>query len=104
MKVNVPAALAMLRFDLPEDLCRLRPRTAGAYLDSLNFPPVARQRLLHVFAHSCFNPQADMSAADLLQMLHFYFTANYDGLVFDVADRAVLPGHLPARWARCWGD
>ena len=87
MKVNVPAALAMLRFDRPRTYAEFDERTAGAYLDSLNFPPLARQRLLHVFAHSCFNPQADMSAAELLQMLHFYFTANYDGLVFDVTSR-----------------
>jgi isorenieratene synthase len=87
IKVNVPAALAMLRFDRAQTYAEFDQRTAGAYLDALNFPPLARQRLLHVFAHSCFNPQADMSAAELLQMLHFYFTANHDGLVFDVADR-----------------
>ena len=87
MKVNVPAALAMLRFDRPQTYAQFDAQTAGAYLDSLNFPPLARQRLLHVFAHSCFNPQADMSAAELLQMLHFYFTANYDGLVFDIANQ-----------------
>jgi len=87
LKVNVPAALSMLRFDRERTYAEFDECTAGAYLDSLNFPPLARQRLLHVFAHSCFNPQADMSAAELLQMLHFYFTANYDGLVFDVADR-----------------
>lgn len=87
MKVNVPAALAMLRFDGEQTYAAFDSVTAGAYLDSLNFPALARQRLLHVFAHSCFNPQADMSAAELLQMLHFYFTANYDGLVFDIANR-----------------
>jgi isorenieratene synthase len=87
VKVNVPAALEMLRFDRATTYAGFDALTAGAYLDSLNFPPLARQRLLHVFAHSCFNPQADMSAAELLQMLHFYFTANHDGLVFDVADR-----------------
>jgi isorenieratene synthase len=87
MKVNVTAALEMLRFDGVQTYAGFDQTTAGAYLDSLNFPPLARQRLLHVFAHSCFNPQADMSAAELLQMLHFYFTANHDGLVFDVADR-----------------
>lgn len=92
MKVNVPAALAMLRFDFGQTYAAFDQVTAGAYLDSLNFPAVARQRLLHVFAHSCFNPQTDMSAADLLQMLHFYFTANYDGLVFDVADRPFSRG------------
>ena len=86
-KVNVPAAMAMLRFDFGQTYADFDHVTAGAYLDSLNFPPAARQRLLHVFAHSCFNPQHDMSAADLLQMLHFYFTANHDGLVFDVANR-----------------
>jgi len=92
MKVNVPAALAMLRFDFGQTYAAFDQITAGTYLDSLNFPPVARQRLLHVFAHSCFNPQADVSAAALLQMLHFYFTANYDGLVFDVADRPFSRG------------
>ena len=92
IKVNVPAAMAMLRFDRPQTYAEFDERTAGAYLDSLNFPPLARQRLLHVFAHSCFNPQADMSAAELLQMMHFYFTANYDGLVFDVADRPFSRG------------
>jgi isorenieratene synthase len=92
MQVNVPAALAMLRFDRPQTYAEFDQCTAGAYLDSLRFPPLARQRLLHVFAHSCFNPQADMSAAELLQMMHFYFTANYDGLVFDVADRPFSRG------------
>jgi isorenieratene synthase len=87
MKVNVPAAMEMLRFDRGHTYGQFDQQTAGAYLDSLRFPPLARQRLLHVFAHSCFNPQADMSAAELLQMMHFYFTANYDGLVFDVANR-----------------
>lgn len=87
IRVNVPAAMEMLRFERGHTYGRFDQQTAGAYLDSLRFPPLARQRLLHVFAHSCFNPQADMSAAELLQMMHFYFTANYDGLVFDVANR-----------------
>ena len=87
IKVNVPAAMEMLRFERVHTYGQFDRQTAGGYLDSLRFPPLARQRLLHVFAHSCFNPQADMSAAELLQMMHFYFTANYDGLVFDVANR-----------------
>jgi isorenieratene synthase len=57
------------------------------YLDTLRFPKIARERLLHVFAHSCFNPQEDMSAAELLQMFHFYFTGSREGLIFDIADR-----------------
>lgn len=87
VKVNVPAAMEMLRFERARTYGQFDRQTAGAYLDSLRFPPLARQRLLHVFAHSCFNPQADMSAAELLQMMHFYFTANHDGLVFDVANQ-----------------
>ncbi|MBM4221434.1 MAG: FAD-dependent oxidoreductase, partial [Gammaproteobacteria bacterium] len=87
IRVNVPAAMEMLRFERGRTYGQFDRQTAGAYLDSLRFPPLARQRLLHVFAHSCFNPQADMSAAELLQMMHFYFTANHDGLVFDVANR-----------------
>ena len=41
--------------------------------------------LFDVFAHSFFNPEAQMSAAELLMMFHFYFTGNPEGLVFDVA-------------------
>lgn len=92
MGVNVPAALAMLRFEPSRTYAEFDQGTAGAYLDSLNFPPLARQRLLHVFAHSCFNPETHMSAAELLQMMHFYFTANYDGLVFDVANQPFSRG------------
>jgi isorenieratene synthase len=87
IRVNIQSALAMLRYSGAETYAERDGETAGHYLDSLNFPPLARQRLLHVFAHSCFNPQADMSAAELLQMLHFYFTANHDGLVFDICNR-----------------
>jgi isorenieratene synthase len=39
-----------------------------------------------VFAHSFFNPEGGMSAAELLMMFHFYFMGNPEGLVFDVLD------------------
>ncbi len=87
MRVNKRAALEMLRFDRDAIFARYDERSSESYLDELNFPPRARERLLHVFAHSCFNPQADMSAAELLQMFHFYFTGNRDGLLFDIANR-----------------
>lgn len=86
-RVNVRAAIEMLRFERGYTFGRFDRGTSEAYLDSLRFPAIARERLLHVFAHSCFNPQADMSAAELLQMFHFYFTGNRDGLIFDIADR-----------------
>jgi isorenieratene synthase len=87
MRVNKFAALEMLRFDRGRTFGRFDGQSSKAYLDSLRFPAMARERLLHVFAHSCFNPQEDMSAAELLQMFHFYFTGNRDGLLFDIADR-----------------
>jgi isorenieratene synthase len=87
LKVDKVAALEMLRYDPERTYARWGGATSKAYLDQLNFPAEARLRLLHVFAHSCFNPQEEMSAADLLQMFHFYFTGNPDGLLFDIADR-----------------
>ena len=101
LRVNKRAALEMLRFAGAATFERHDATTSKAYLDSLRFPPRARERLLHVFAHSCFNPQEDMSAAELLQMFHFYFTGNRDGLLFDIADQpfsrcvfAPLEGYL----------
>jgi isorenieratene synthase len=87
LRINKTAALEMLRFHREQTFARFDRQTSKAYLDSLQFPPLARQRLFHVFAHSCFNPQEDMSAAELLQMFHFYFTGNREGLIFDVANR-----------------
>jgi isorenieratene synthase len=87
LKVDKLAAIEMLRYDAERTYARWGGVTSKAYLDQLNFPAEARLRLLHVFAHSCFNPQEEMSAADLLQMFHFYFTGNPDGLLFDIADR-----------------
>jgi isorenieratene synthase len=42
--------------------------------------------LFDVFSHSFFNPEEEMSAAELLMMFHYYFLANPEGLVFDVLD------------------
>lgn len=87
LRVNKRAALEMLRYHPQRTFERYGAISSREYLDSLRFPAIARERLLHVFAHSCFNPQEDMSAADLLQMFHFYFTGSRDGLIFDIANR-----------------
>jgi isorenieratene synthase len=86
LAVNGLAALEMLRFHPERTYERHDGRTARQYLDSLRFPPAARRMLFDVFSHSFFNPEEDMSAADLLMMFHFYFMANPEGLVFDVLD------------------
>jgi isorenieratene synthase len=74
-----------LTYDGKRTYARRDAMTAREYLDSLRFPPEARQLFFDVFAHSFFNPEEDMSAGELLMMFHFYFTGNPEGLVFDVA-------------------
>jgi isorenieratene synthase len=87
LKVNGRAALAMLGFHPERTYARHDQATASDYLDSLRFPPAARRMLFDVFAHSFFNPESEMSAAELLMMFHFYFLGNREGLIFDVARR-----------------
>jgi isorenieratene synthase len=85
--VNVSAALEMLRYSAPRTYAQFDRISAAEYLDSLNFPPVARRMLFDVFSHSFFNPEPELSAAELLMMFHFYFTGNAEGLLFDVVNR-----------------
>jgi isorenieratene synthase len=84
--VNVGRAVQMLSYDAAKNYERWDHVSAAEYLDSLNFPEDARRLLFDVFAHSFFNPEAEMSAGELLMMFHFYFTGNPEGLVFDVVD------------------
>lgn len=85
--VDVGAALEMLRYHGERTYARHDHRTAAEYLDSLGFPQRARRMLFDVFAHSFFNREDELSAAELLAMFHFYFTGNPEGLVFDVCAR-----------------
>jgi len=86
-KANARAAIEMLRFDSVRTYARFDGMTAAAYLDSLDFPVAARRMLFDVFSHSFFNPESEMSAAELLMMFHFYMAANREGLIFDVSRR-----------------
>jgi carotenoid phi-ring synthase / carotenoid chi-ring synthase len=87
LRVNGRAALEMVRFDPDRTYARFDGTSARDYLDSLAFPPVARRMLFDVFSHSFFNPESEMSAAELLMMFHFYFVGNPEGLIFDVVRR-----------------
>ena len=84
-RVGLREALSMLAFDVDHTYRRHDHRSAAEYLDALRFPPGARRMLFDVFAHSFFNPEDGMSAAELLMMFHFYFTGSREGLIFDVA-------------------
>lgn len=85
-QVDQSRAKLMLMFDPARTYADYDLATAGDYLDSLRFPPRARQMLFDVFSHSFFNPEDGMSAAEMLMMFHFYFLGNPEGLVFDVLD------------------
>jgi isorenieratene synthase len=85
LKVDKMAALAMMRYERDWTFGGYDEMTASDYLASLNFPPEAHRMLFDVFARSFFNPYADMSAAEMLMMFHFYFVGNSEGLIFDVA-------------------
>ena len=105
--IDVRGALEMLAFDPHGTYARWDRTTATRYLDSLGFPPRARQMLFDIFAHSFFNPEGEYSAAELLAMFHFYFLGNPEGLVFDVLrepfDTALwspLRAYLEARGVR----
>lgn len=86
LRLNYPAAISMLTFDMERTYASFDRLTAKQYLDSLRFPPKARRMLFDVFAHSFFNPEEEMSAGELLMMFHFYFVGNPEGLIFDVLD------------------
>jgi len=87
LRVNALAALEMLRFDATETYARFDGVSARDYLDSLGFPETARRMLFDVFSHSFFNPESQLSAAELLMSFHFYFTGNSEGLIFDVMQK-----------------
>jgi carotenoid phi-ring synthase / carotenoid chi-ring synthase len=84
LKVDGLAALEMLRFAPERTYERFDAMSAEAYLSSLGFPDAARRMLFDVFSHSFFNPEQELSAAELLMSFHFYFTGNAEGLIFDV--------------------
>lgn len=105
--VNGLAALEMLAYDAQRTYARYDAVSAEHYLASLGMPERARRMLFDVFAHSFFNPEERMSAAELLMMFHFYFTGNPEGLVFDVVNRPLgvalwepFARYLKARGAR----
>ena len=81
------AALPLLAYDRERTYASFDAISAADLLDGLGLPKRARAMLFDVFAHSFFNPEAEMSAAEMIMMFHFYFLGNPEGLIFDVPDR-----------------
>ncbi len=86
-QINGDQAAEMLAFDGDDTYARFDSMSAAAYLDSVQFPSDARRMLFEVFAHSFFNPEERMSAAELLMMFHLYFLGTREGICFDVLQR-----------------
>lgn len=80
------AATPLISYDRDVTYAELDGVTASELLDSLRVPKRARSMLFEVFSHSFFNREEEMSAAELVQMFHFYFLGNPEGLLFDVPD------------------
>lgn len=90
--INKRQALQMLTYDPVTTWSEYGDLAASSWLDSLRFPPRARQMLFDVFAHSFFDAESEMSAARMIEMFHLYFTGNPEGLVFDVMNRTFSEG------------
>ena len=84
--MNGDVAGEMLAYDGDETYARFDSISAAEFLDEVGFPPDARRMLFEVFAHSFFNAEARMSAAEMLMMFHFYFLGSSEGILFDVLD------------------
>ncbi len=85
-RVNVPAALELLRVKFPDTYSAYDGESAAAFLDRLRFPPAARDLALEVFARSFFADPTQFGAGELVAMFHTYFMGSAEGLLFDVPD------------------
>ncbi|WP_319805184.1 FAD-dependent oxidoreductase [Micropruina sonneratiae] len=85
-RVDVRAALELVRVRFPGGYSRYDGESAAAFLDRLRFPPAARDLALEVFARSFFADPTDFAAGELVAMFHSYFLGSAEGLLFDVPD------------------
>lgn len=85
-KVDVRAALDLVRVRFPASYAELDGMSAADLLDRLRFPDRARHLALEVFARSFFADPREFSAGELVAMFHTYFVGSAEGLLFDVPD------------------
>ncbi|MET7748313.1 FAD-dependent oxidoreductase [Micromonospora sp. NPDC005367] len=85
-RMDRDAALPLLSYHPVRTYAELDDTSADELLDSLRLPDRARAMLFEVFAHSFFNHESEMSAAELVAQFHFYLLGNGEGLAFDAPD------------------
>ncbi len=101
--VNVRAALEMLAFDPDRSYHQFDRMSAKVYLDSLNFPEDARRMLFDVFSHSFFNPEDDMSAAEMLATgRYFRRSITWNFAVALILPIFILTVYSPGRHWKGW--
>ncbi|MBM2619326.1 FAD-dependent oxidoreductase [Actinoplanes sp. LDG1-06] len=98
--VDGKAAVPLLSYSRAETYRQFDHISAKDFLDTLNMPARARAHLFDVFAHSFFNHQEEMSAAEMIMQFHFYFLRNPEGLDFD----APIQDYETAIWAPLAGQ
>lgn len=85
-RVNVPAALELMKARFPGTHADYDGQSAADFLDRLRFPQPARDLALEVFARSFFADPREFGAGELVAMFHTYFMGSAEGLLFDVPD------------------
>jgi isorenieratene synthase len=88
------AGQALLAYDRVTTVAELDGIDAASFLDRLGMTERTRSMLFEAFARSFFCNQAELSAAELVAMFHYYFLGNPEGIGFDVT----VTDHATAIW------
>ena len=88
-------AAELLAYDPRRTPARFDDAPAAAYLSALGLSDRAQAMLFEAFARSFFARPAELSAAELIAMFHYYFLGNPEGIGFDAPDT----DHLSCLWA-----
>lgn len=94
MRANPEAGRALLAYDRASTVAELDDVDAATFLDGLGMSERTRSMLFEAFARSFFCNQAELSAAELVAMFHYYFLGNPEGIGFDVP----VTDHATAIW------
>lgn len=88
-------AAELLAYDAGRTTAAFDRMPAGEFLAALGMSDRAQAMLFEAFARSFFARPAELSAAELIAMFHYYFLGNPAGIGFD----APATDHLTAIWA-----
>ncbi|MEK6440743.1 FAD-dependent oxidoreductase [Pseudonocardia sp. T1-2H] len=88
------AGLGLLSYDRATTTAQFDDVTAAEFLARMGVSERARQMLFEAFARSFFCNQAELSAAELVAMFHYYFLGNPEGIGFD----APVTDYLTCLW------